>query len=92
MLKLIGFISILALSDSIQLSVEPKVVKVAIFSVCLQSHLRRLTSIAEELAQNPNVKVTLIVNGYCEKLIKSQNFNFEIDIVHSSVDLWILVN
>ena len=45
-----------------------------------------MTSIAQELSLKPNVKVTLVISDICEEFIKSQNYNFDIEVVHSAVD------
>ena len=41
-------------------------IKISMFTVCLRSHIRCMTSIAQELSQKPNVELTLIVSKSCE--------------------------
>ena len=58
--------STLLLSSGSKIEESPKEIKIAMFTICNRSHLRPMTSIAQELSQNPNVKVTLIINSLCE--------------------------
>ena len=80
--------STLLLSSGSKIEESPKEIKIAMFTICNRSHLRPMTSIAQELSQNPNVKVTLIINSLCEKLVREQNYNFDIEVVPSSIDQW----
>ena len=63
-----------------------KDINIAIFGICLKSHLRSVVSIAQELALTASNKVTLIINSECEDFLMSQNCNFNIDFIHSSID------
>ena len=63
-------------------------VKIAMFTYCRRSHLRCITSIAQELSLKPNTKVTVVINGECEELLRNQHYNFEVEVVHSSIDKW----
>ena len=60
--------------------------KIVMFSICNRSHLRPMTSIAQELSLMPNVKVTLVVNAACEEFLRKQNYNFDIEAIRSSLD------
>ena len=63
-----------------------KEIKIAMFTFCARSHLRTMTSIAQELSLNPSNKVTLVINGECEGKLRSQNYDFNIEVVHSTID------
>ena len=86
MLSLSSLISILLLSNSLEIENNSTELKVMMFTICPRSHLRTMTSIAQELSLKPNVKVTLVISDICEEFIKSQNYNFDIEVVHSAVD------
>ena len=85
MLRLI-LLSTLLQANSLEVEESSKKVNIMMFSICLRSHLRTMTSIAQELSMKPNVKVTLVISGQCEEFVKSHNYDFNIEIVHSSVD------
>ena len=88
MLLLYAVLLPLLINCNTNIGENQQIIKIAMFSVCLRSHLRRMTSVAQELSQKPNVKVTLIVSKSCESWLNSQNYNFYIDAIPSPADLW----
>ena len=76
------------LISSIKIEEDSKEVKIIMFAVCAWSHLRPIISIAEELSQYPNVKVTVVVSSRCEEMLMAKHYKFDIEAIKSSVDLW----
>ena len=75
-------------SNSIHTEEHPKELQIVMFTFCLRSHLRPITSIAQELSLRPYTNVTVIVNSDCKELLASRNYNFNIEFVNSRIDNW----
>ena len=81
---LIFFVS----ANDIQIEKSQNEVRIVLFTFCLRSHLRSMTSIAQELALTKSNKVTLVINSECANFLRSQNYDFNIDVIRSSIDNW----
>ena len=86
MIVIAVFIVACTLAASAHIEESSPKLKIVMFTICNRSHLRPMTSIAQELSLMPNVKVTLVVNAACEEFLRKQNYNFEIEAIRSPLD------